>query len=82
MTKNKSEKTEHFQFPITPFLQRKLNALSKQVNTDGNKSVRWTDIILAGLNKLEPADLVQLKRDRDLFVSNWAKKEGTYEQTL
>lgn len=68
MTDTKPNKTELFAFPITPFLQKRLNTLSKQTNTDGNKSVRWTDLILAGLKKLTPEDLVHLKRERDSFL--------------
>lgn len=69
MTDNKPIKTELFPFPITPYLQKRLNSLSKHANPDGNKSVRWTDLILSGLSKLTPEDLVSLKRERDAFLN-------------
>lgn len=69
------KETHHFQFPITPFLQKKLNGISKQANPDGEKIVRWTDIILAGLNKLTPEDLVRLRREREAFLNHWQKAE-------
>lgn len=82
MNEHQKQTTEHFQFPITPFLQRKLNTLSKQVNPDGEKIARWTDIILEGLNKLQPDDLVKIRRERELLLDEWAKKERVNDKTL
>lgn len=78
----KKQATEHFQFPITPFLQRKLNTLSKQANPDGEKVARWTDIILAGLNKLQADDLVKIRRERELLLEKWSRKEQVNDKTL
>lgn len=78
----KRQATEHFQFPITPILQRKLNTLSKQANPDGEKVARWTDIILEGLNKLQPDDLVKIRRQRKQLLDEWARKEQVNDKTL
>ncbi len=82
MNEQNKEPTEHFQFPITPFLQRKLNTLSKQANTDGEKTVRWTDLILAGLSKLEPEDLVRLRREREQFLRQYLQTEDRNAKIL
>lgn len=69
MNEQRKEIAEHFQFPITPFLQKRLNSLSKTANPDGQKIARWTDIILAALNKLQPDDLIRIRRERETFLS-------------
>lgn len=79
MNEQQRQITEHFQFPITPFLQRKLNSLSKAANPDGQKIVRWTDIILAALGKLRPEDLLRVRRDREAFLK---QQEDVNAQTL
>lgn len=81
MDEQQKLRTEHFQFPITPFLQKRLNSLSKAANHEGEKIVRWTDIILAGLSKLEPQDLVRVRHDREIFLRE-RQQEAVHGQPL
>lgn len=53
-----------FNFILSRNLRLTLKGLSLKVNGNGDKVVRWTDLLEAGLQKITPEDLIRLRAER------------------
>lgn len=64
-TRSGEMKTD-FSFILSKKLRERLGALAKIANAEGQRVVRWTDILESAVSRLTESDILELKARRQM----------------